>query len=159
MRMNLPHSARKVKAALHAAGVDAPIVKLAMSARTAQQAADAIGVVVGQIAKSLEFRATNSGRAALVIASDGRRGSETKPAARVGEGIERVPPEFVREVSGFAISGIAPLAHPTAMTTFIDTPLHRFGVVWAAAGTPHCVFPISPDDLTRDAGGVELDVA
>jgi prolyl-tRNA editing enzyme YbaK/EbsC (Cys-tRNA(Pro) deacylase) len=156
---SLPDSARKVQFALDAAGVDARVIELTVAARTSQQAADALGIAVGQIAKSLVFRALPSGRAVLVIAAGDRRVDENKIAARLGETIERASPELVRSVSGFAIGGVAPLAHPAAMTTFIDTSLRRFDIVWAAGGTPHCVFPISPADLARVAGGVELDVA
>jgi prolyl-tRNA editing enzyme YbaK/EbsC (Cys-tRNA(Pro) deacylase) len=156
---SLPDSARKVQFALDAAGVDARVIELTVAARTSQQAADALGIAVGQIAKSLVFRALPSGRAVLVIAAGDRRVDENKIAARLGESIERASPELVRSASGFAIGGVAPLAHPAAMTTFIDTSLRRFDIVWAAGGTPHCVFPISPADLARVAGGIELDVA
>lgn len=156
---SLPDSACKVQSALDAAGVDARVIELTVAARTSQQAADALGIAVGQIAKSLVFRALPSGRAVLVIAAGDRRVDENKIAARLGETIERASPELVRSASGFAIGGVAPLAHPAAMTTFIDASLRRFDIVWAAGGTPHCVFPISPADLARVAGGVELDIA
>ena len=157
--MTLPDSARKVQDALDAAGVNSRVIALAVSARTSQQAADALGVSVGQIAKSLVFRAADSGRAILVIAAGDRRVNETKLASHIGESIERAPPDLVRAATGFAIGGVAPLAHPAALTTFVDTSLRRFEVVWAAGGTPHTVFPIAPADLYRVAGGTELDVA
>jgi len=155
----LQPSARKVQSALAAAGVPARIVALSVAARTSQQAADALGIVVGQIAKSLVFRGAQSGRAVLVIAAGDRRVDEAKIAAQLGEPIERARPEFVREHSGFAIGGVAPLGHAQPMVTFIDSSLHRFSEVWAAGGTPHTVFPIAPVDLLRVAGGTELDVA
>jgi prolyl-tRNA editing enzyme YbaK/EbsC (Cys-tRNA(Pro) deacylase) len=155
----LPASAQRVQEALAAVGLDAHVVQLAVAARTAQQAADALGVFVGQIAKSLIFRAVESGRAVLVIAAGDRRVDESKVAAALGEPIERAAPDFVRAQSGFAIGGVAPLAHAQGMLTFVDRSLRRFEVVWAAGGTPHCVFPIRPDDLVRVSGAIELETA
>jgi prolyl-tRNA editing enzyme YbaK/EbsC (Cys-tRNA(Pro) deacylase) len=151
----LPASAERVQSALTAAGLDMRVVELAVAARTSQQAADALGIAVGQIAKSLVFRAASSGRAILVIAAGDRRVSEERIAGLIGEALVRANPEFVREHSGFAIGGVAPIAHARPMTTFVDASLRRFDVVWAAGGTPHCVFPIRPDDLVRLSGGTE----
>jgi len=149
----LPASAQRVQQALAAAGLDARVVELTVAARTAQQAADALGIGVAQIAKSLIFRASLSGRAVLVIAAGDRRVSEPCIAGLLGEPIERAQPEFVREHAGFAIGGVAPLAHAQTMVTFVDDSLWRFDTVWAAGGTPHCVFPITPDELLRVSGG------
>ena len=151
----LPASALRVQHALSAAGLASQVTELAVAARTSQQAADALGIEVGQIAKSLIFRAAPSGRAVLVIAAGDRRVDESRIAAVLGEAIERASPEFVREHSGFAIGGVAPVAHALPLTTFIDASLRRFDVVWAAGGTPHCVFPIAPADLVRVSGGME----
>jgi prolyl-tRNA editing enzyme YbaK/EbsC (Cys-tRNA(Pro) deacylase) len=151
----LPASAQRVQDALTAAGTDARVIELPVAARTSQQAADALGIEVGQIAKSLIFRAVPSGRAVLVIAAGDRRVDEARISALLGEPIERATPDFVREHSSFAIGGVAPLAHARPMTTFIDASLRRFGVVWAAGGTPHCVFPIAPAELVRVSGGTE----
>jgi len=153
----LPASAQRVQDALAAAGTDARVVELPVAARTSQQAADALGVEVGQIAKSLIFRAVPSGRAVLVIAAGDRRVDEARISALLGEAIERATPDFVRAHSSFAIGGVAPLAHAQPMTTFIDASLRRFGVVWAAGGTPHCVFPIAPAALVRVSGGTETE--
>jgi prolyl-tRNA editing enzyme YbaK/EbsC (Cys-tRNA(Pro) deacylase) len=151
----LPASAQRVQDALTAAGTDARVIELPVAARTSQQAADALGIEVGQIAKSLIFRAVPSGRAVLVIAAGDRRVDEARISALLGEPIERATPDFVREHSSFAIGGVAPLAHARPMTTFIDASLRRFDVVWAAGGTPHCVFPIAPAELVRVSGGTE----
>jgi prolyl-tRNA editing enzyme YbaK/EbsC (Cys-tRNA(Pro) deacylase) len=151
----LPASAQRVQDALTAAGTEARVIELPVAARTSQQAADALGIEVGQIAKSLIFRAVPSGRAVLVIAAGDRRVDEARITALLGESIERATPDFVREHSSFAIGGVAPLAHARPMTTFIDASLRRFGVVWAAGGTPHCVFPIAPAELVRVSGGTE----
>ena len=155
----LPASAQRVQEALAAAGLDSRVVELATAARTSAQAAGALGVEVGQIAKSLVFRAARSGRAILVIAAGDRRVAEARIAALLGEPIERASPEFVREHSGFAIGGVAPVGHASAMVTFVDTSLRRYPDLWAAGGTPHCVFPIAPDALLRVSGGTEVDVA
>jgi prolyl-tRNA editing enzyme YbaK/EbsC (Cys-tRNA(Pro) deacylase) len=151
----LPASAQRVQDALAAAGTEARVIELPVAARTSQQAADALGIAVGQIAKSLIFRAVPSGRAVLVIAAGDRRVDEGRISALLGESIERATPEFVRAHSSFAIGGVAPLAHAQPMTTFVDTSLRRFDVVWAAGGTPHCVFPIAPSELVRISGGTE----
>ncbi len=151
----LPASAQRVQNALATAGCSSRVIELAVAARTSQQAADALGIAVGQIAKSLIFRAVPSGRAVLVIAAGDRRVDEERLRALLGEATERASPEFVREFSSFAIGGVAPLGHAKPMTTFIDASLRRFDVVWAAGGTPHCVFPITPDELVRVSGGTE----
>jgi prolyl-tRNA editing enzyme YbaK/EbsC (Cys-tRNA(Pro) deacylase) len=151
----LPASAERVQRALAAAGLASRVVELAEAARTAQQAADALGLDVGQIAKSLVFRAASTGRAVLVIAAGDRRVSEQRIAQLLGEPITRASPDFVREHSGFAIGGVAPIAHARPMVTFVDASLRRFDRVWAAGGTPHCVFPIQPDDLVRLSAGTE----
>lgn len=155
----LPPSAQRVQEALFAAGLDSRVIELAVAARTSAQAADALGVEVGQIAKSLVFRASNSGRAVLVIAAGDRRVDEQRLATLLGEPIERAAPEFVRENSGFAIGGVAPIGHARTMMTFVDTSLRRFPELWAAGGTPHCVFPIAPDALMLVSAGTEVDVA
>jgi prolyl-tRNA editing enzyme YbaK/EbsC (Cys-tRNA(Pro) deacylase) len=154
----LPASAQRVQDALAAAGLTSRVIELTDAARTAQQAADALGVAVGQIAKSLIFRAAQSGRAVLVIAAGDRRVDEARIAARLGEPIERADPAVVREHSSFAIGGVAPVAHALPMVTFVDTSLRRFDTVWAAGGTPHCVFPAAPADLLRISGGEALAV-
>jgi prolyl-tRNA editing enzyme YbaK/EbsC (Cys-tRNA(Pro) deacylase) len=154
----LPASAQRVQDALANAGVESRVIELAVAARTSQQAADALGVDVGQIAKSLVFRAVVSGQAILVIGAGDRRVDEVAVASRLGEPIERARPEFVREHSGFAIGGVAPLAHARPMRVFLDASLRRFEVVWAAGGTPHCVFPIAPGQLAAIVAGEELDL-
>jgi prolyl-tRNA editing enzyme YbaK/EbsC (Cys-tRNA(Pro) deacylase) len=154
----LPASAQRVQHVLSAAQLDTRVIELTVAARTSGQAADALGVEVGQIAKSLVFRAANSGRPVLVIAAGDRRVDEARVASLLGEPIERASPEFVRENSGFAIGGVAPVGHARAMVTFVDASLRRFSVLWAAGGTPHCVFPIAPAELVRVSGGTESDV-
>jgi prolyl-tRNA editing enzyme YbaK/EbsC (Cys-tRNA(Pro) deacylase) len=154
----LPVSAQRVQDALSAAGLDARVIELDVAARTSAQAAEALGVEVGQIAKSLVFRATQTDRAVLVIAAGDRRVDEGRVAALLGEAIARATPEFVREHAGFAIGGVAPVGHARKMVTYVDASLRRFARLWAAGGTPHCVFPIEPAALVRVSGGTEADV-
>lgn len=153
----LSPSAQRVQQALDALGLSCVITEHAASARTSQEAADLLGCAVGQIAKSLVFRA-ESGAPVLVIASGANRVDEKKVAALLGEAIGRAKPEFVREVTGYAIGGIPPVGHATAITTFIDRDLLQFDVVYAAGGTPNALFPIAPADLARVCGGRVEDV-
>lgn len=154
----LPASAQRVQEALDALGIDSRVIELPVVARTSQQAADALGIEVGRIAKSLVFRASRSSRAVLVIAAGDRRVDETRVADALGEPIERAAPEYVRQHTGFAIGGIAPLGHPAPLSTFVDASLRRFDTVWAAGGTPHCVFPITPGALLAASAGREIDI-
>lgn len=154
----LSPSARKVQAALASLGLDCVITEHAASARTSQEAADLLGCAVGQIAKSLVFRATASGAPVLVIASGANRVDEAKVGALLGEPIGRAKPEFVREVTGYAIGGIPPVGHAQAIRTFVDEDLARFDVVYAAGGTPNALFPIRPAELLRACGGHSADV-
>lgn len=139
--------------ALAALGLDCAITEHAASARTSQEAADLLGCTVGQIAKSLVFRAKESGIPVLVVASGANRVDEAKVGALLGEAIGRAKPEFVREVTGYAIGGIPPVGHAQALATLVDEDLLAFDVVYAAGGTPNALFPIRPADLLRACGG------
>jgi prolyl-tRNA editing enzyme YbaK/EbsC (Cys-tRNA(Pro) deacylase) len=149
----LPASARRVADALAAAGIDTTIVVLEQAARTSADAARAVGCDVGQIAKSLVFRLRDSGRAVLVIASGANRVDEARLGALLGEPVGRADADFVRAHTGFAIGGVAPLAHPAPLTTLVDEDLLQWDVVWAAGGHPHTVFRLTPGELARIAGG------
>jgi prolyl-tRNA editing enzyme YbaK/EbsC (Cys-tRNA(Pro) deacylase) len=148
-------SALKVQAALDALGLDARVRELDVPARTAQEAAEALGVPVGAIAKSLVFRAERAG-AVLVVAAGDRRVDERAVGAALGEPIGRADPAYVREVTGYAIGGIPPLGHATAPVLFVDESLARFPTVWAAGGTPHAVFPIAPAALLALPGALRI---
>jgi prolyl-tRNA editing enzyme YbaK/EbsC (Cys-tRNA(Pro) deacylase) len=149
----LPASSRRVADALAAAGVTATIVVLEQAARTSADAAAAVGCDVGQIAKSLVFRLRESGRPLLVIASGANRVDEAKVGALLGEPIGRADADFVRTHTGFAIGGVAPLAHPAPLTTLVDEDLLKWDAIWAAGGHPHTVVRLTPAELTRIAGG------
>ena len=133
---------------------------LEVAARTSQEAADALGVTVGQIAKSVIFRRKSDERAVLVVASGDRRVDEKKVAALVGGPIGRADAEFVKARTGFSIGGVAPLAHAEPPLTLIDRDLFRFDAIWAAAGHPNGVFCLAPADLPGLTGGAPVaDVA
>lgn len=158
MPLPLSASAQRVQDALAAAGVDTRIVEYDVPARTSAEAAVVLRCEVGQIAKSLVFRAA-SGTPVLVIASGANRVDVAKIAALAGEPIGKADASFVRAVTGYAIGGIPPLGHAQALRTFVDRDLLRFAVVWAAGGTPHALFPLSPLELPRIAGATVADVA
>jgi prolyl-tRNA editing enzyme YbaK/EbsC (Cys-tRNA(Pro) deacylase) len=154
----LSSSAQRVQDALADAGVASTIVEYAVPARTSAQAAEVLGCSVAQIAKSLVFRAA-SGKPVLVIASGVNRVDERKVADLVGEPIGKADAAFVREATGYAIGGIPPLGHARAITALIDRDLLAHDVVYAAGGTPHAMFPLSPGDLLRVSAGTVADVA
>ena len=152
-----PEGFRRVAAALAERGHPHPPLWLEVPARTSQEAADALGVAVGQIAKSVIFRRKADDAAVLVIASGDRRVDEKKVAARTGP-LGRADAEFVKAATGFSIGGVSPVGHLEPPVTLIDRELFRFEEVWAAAGHPHGVFPLSPDDLVRLTGAPVHDV-
>jgi prolyl-tRNA editing enzyme YbaK/EbsC (Cys-tRNA(Pro) deacylase) len=131
---------------------------LSTPARTCAEAAQALGVAVGQIAKSVVFRRVKDDRAVLVIASGDRRVDEAKVSALTGE-LARADAAFVKTHTGFAIGGVAPVSHRTSPLVFIDQDLQRFAEVWAAAGHPNGVFKASPAQLSALAGAPFADVA
>lgn len=155
----LPASSLRVQEALAERGVQSAIVYLERAARTSAEAAAAGGCRVDQIAKSLVFRGATSGRPLLVIASGANRVDETRVASVVGEPLGKADADFVRAHTGFAIGGVAPLAHPAPLTTLIDEHLLKWDRIWAAAGHPHTVFPLTPSELVRITGGRVLGVA
>jgi prolyl-tRNA editing enzyme YbaK/EbsC (Cys-tRNA(Pro) deacylase) len=150
--MPLKPSAQKVQDALRAAGFANAVVELPDSARTAAEAAAAVGCEVGQIVKSLLF-ATPSGRAVLVAASGRHRVDVGAVAAVVGEEIGRATADFVRERTGFAIGGVPPIGHAQPVVAVVDAALLDYERIWAAAGHPHAVFALTPDELVRMTGG------
>ena len=150
---DLGASVRRVQDALAAAGGGHTVIALEKSARTSAEAAAAVGCKVDQIAKSLVFRGQQSQRAVLIIASGANRVDERKVAALVDEPIGRADAEFVRQRTGFAIGGVAPVAHAEPLTILIDEDLFQWPEIWAAAGHPNTVFKLTPADLVRLTGG------
>jgi len=131
--------------------------------RTAEEAAAAVGVDVGQIVKSLAFRAVHhDGSTAVVMAlvSGANRLDETALAAAAGaDHTERAGADEVRAATGYAIGGVPPFGHATRLDVFVDRDLLAHDEVWAAAGTPNDVFPLAPDMLVRASGGTVTDLA
>jgi prolyl-tRNA editing enzyme YbaK/EbsC (Cys-tRNA(Pro) deacylase) len=149
----------RVRAALAAAGVETEIVELAAAARTARAAAEQLGCDVAQIANSLVFRCEASGAPLLVMTSGANRVDPARVAALIGEPIGRADADFVRRASGFAIGGVAPVGHAAPIRTLIDRSLLGHAELWAAAGHPHTVFRLTPDELLRITGGALAEVA
>ncbi|MEJ6021742.1 YbaK/EbsC family protein [Ramlibacter sp. PS4R-6] len=153
----LPESVQRVARALQDNGHPHTPVMLDDAARTAQQAADALGIRVGQIAKSIIFRRKADDAAVLVITSGDRRVDEKKVDAIVGK-TGRADADFVKAKTGYSIGGVSPIAHASPPVTLIDRELFRFEEIWAAAGHPHGVFKLRPQDLERLTGAPVADV-
>lgn len=151
----LPDGVQRVAAALQEKGHPHGPRMLDNSARTAQEAADALGIAVGQIAKSIIFKRKSDNLAVLVIASGDRRVDEKKVDALVGK-TGRADADFVRASTGFAIGGVSPVGHLNPPVTLIDRELFRFEEVWAAAGHPNGVFRLRPQDLEALTGGAPV---
>jgi prolyl-tRNA editing enzyme YbaK/EbsC (Cys-tRNA(Pro) deacylase) len=155
---DLPEPVQRVSRLLAEAGHPHAPRWLDTAARTSQEAADALGILVGQVAKSVIFRRKGDDAAVLVVTSGDKRVDEKKVAALAGGTLGRADPEFVKGRTGFSIGGVAPLAHASEPVTFIDRELFRFAEVWAAAGHPHAVFRLAPDELVRLTGAPVADV-
>jgi prolyl-tRNA editing enzyme YbaK/EbsC (Cys-tRNA(Pro) deacylase) len=161
----LPPGVQRVTELLAARGHPHSPMMLDDAARTAQQAADVLGVALGQIAKSIIFRRKNhpSGddAAVLVVTSGDLRVDEKKVQAIVcaeGGKLGRADAEFVKAKTGFSIGGVSPLGHTTEPVTLIDAQLFRFSEIWAAAGHPHGVFRLTPAELQALTGAPVHDV-
>jgi len=154
----LPEGVQRVARVLQDMGHPHAPRMLDDAARTAQQAADALGVAVGQIAKSIVFRRRADDAAVLVITSGDRRVDERKVDALVGK-TGRADAEFVKRSTGYAIGGVSPIGHLAPPVALIDRDLFRFAEIWAAAGHPHGVFKLTPQDLERLTGAPVADVA
>jgi prolyl-tRNA editing enzyme YbaK/EbsC (Cys-tRNA(Pro) deacylase) len=152
-----PEGFRRVAQALAERGHPHGPRWLEVAARTSQEAAEALGVQVGQIAKSVIFRRRSDDVAVLVVTSGDRRVDEAKVTAQVGE-VGRADASFVKDRTGFTIGGVAPLAHAQPPVTLIDRELFRFDQIWAAAGHPNGVFCLSPDQLQSLTGAPVCDV-
>lgn len=159
MPQELSNSAQKVQAALHAQGFTNQIVTVPGSARTAKEAAQAIGCQVAQIAKSLIFKGQQSQKPYLVVASGTNRVNEQRLSELVGEPIEKANADFVRQQTGFAVGGVPPLGHATPLEIFIDQDLLQYETIWAAAGTPFTVFQLTPAELQTMTGGRVVAIA
>ena len=144
-------SLARVTAALQAAGIDTRPIAMPSETRTAQQAADAAGCALDQIVKSIIF-AGESGKLYLFLTAGGGMVDGAAASRLAGEVLGRADAQQVREVTGFAIGGVAPIGHLSPLPLWMDENLLRFPTVWAAAGTPNHIFSIAPQDLARITG-------
>ncbi len=152
-----PEGFRRVTRVLAERGHPQAPLWLEVSARTCAEAAEALGVQVGQIAKSVIFRRRADEAAVLVVTAGDQRVDEKKVAAQVGP-IGRADAEFVKARTGFSIGGVSPVGHATPPVVLVDRTLFRFDAVWAAAGHPNGVFRLSPDELVAMTGAPVADV-
>lgn len=147
----------RVRTVLVAAGLAAEVAEFPAGTRTAEDAARAVGTTAGQIVKSLVFLA--DGTPILALVSGANRVDLRKLAAAAGaRAIHKADADAVREATGFAISGVPPFGHRRPLPAYLDRDLLQYPVVYAAAGTPHAVFPIAPEALLRVSGAEEADL-
>lgn len=155
---DLPDAAKRLAGILQTLGHTGTIVMLPESGRTSAEAASGLGCEVAQIAKSIIFRRLADDLPILVIASGANRVDESKVAAQVGA-IGKANARYVRDKTGYAIGGVAPIAHATPPVTLIDADLLALDDLWAAAGHPHAVFKLTPQQLMTMTGAPVVDVA
>ena len=158
MPESLSATARRVQDSLRDLGLTCEVVELAGSTRTSAEAASAVGCRVEQIAKSLVFQGRTSGKPIMVIASGSNRVNEKKLRDLVSEPVKKADADFVRFHTGFAIGGVAPLGHPYPVDIYIDEDLLRHDEIWAAAGTPHAVFKLTPQELVAITKGKTVNI-
>ena len=154
----LSDAAQRVQDALRDAGFANRVRELEVPVRTAAAAAEAVGCTPEQIVKSLVFRRA-SGAPLLVVASGRHRVSEARLASLAGEPLAMGDPRFVREVTGYAIGGIPPVGHAQSLETLVDAHLLTLPGLWAAAGHPNSLFPLTPQELVRMTRGRVAEVA
>lgn len=140
-------SLRRVVATLQAEGIAHELREMSQPTRTAQEAAEAIGCAIDQIAKSIIVEGEASGKLTLFVTAGGRKLSTERIAAILGEPTHPAAGTRIREITGFAIGGVSPVGHKTPIGAFFDPRLLEFDIVWAAAGTPRHVFGTAPETL------------
>ena len=155
---NLTTSVQQVQKKLMELGHPNEVVKLTDSARTAQEAADALGCEVAQIAKSIIFKLKSTNQPLLVVASGINRIDEKLVAQTLNDKLGKADADFVRESTGFVIGGVPPLGHKNSVLTLIDEDLFKYETIWAAAGHPKAVFQLSPDELEKMTKGQVIPV-
>ena len=143
-------TAQRFQDRLRELGLEAEVQELADSTRTAQDAADAVGVEVGQIVKSLVF-VDETGPVLCLCAGDRRVDTD-----KLGQNARQAKGNEVREATGFAIGGVPPIGHDRPVRTVIDASLRRFETVWCAGGTPHAVFPVATEALIAAAPDAQV---
>ncbi|KAF3996789.1 YbaK/EbsC family protein [Glaciimonas immobilis] len=154
----IPDSARRVADLLAAMGHDKLVVMLPASGKTSAEAAAGLGCSVAEIAKSIVFRRLSDDAAVMVVASGSNRVDEAKVAAIVGA-LGKADARFVKERIGYAIGGVCPIGHVGKTIMLIDQDLLALDNVWAAAGHPHAVFNLTPQQLVAMTAAPVADVA
>lgn len=152
-------SIERVAQAAHEAGLGIEVRRMGASTRTAEEAAAQCGCAVSQIVKSLVFQGERSGRLYLFLVSGSNQLDPDKAAGLTGEPLARADPRHVRDETGFAIGGVAPIGHRIAIAAFADEELLRHDRVWAAAGAHDAVFAAEPLALIRAANATAADLA
>lgn len=158
MSEELSSTAAKVQEVLDSHGVACRVVEMEQTTRSAQEAAEAVGCQVGQIAKSLIFKGKQTHQPVLVIASGSNRIDEKKVSRIICEPLAKADADFVRENTGFAIGGVPPVGHRKPLRTLIDEDLLKFSEIWAAAGTPNAVFKLTPEELKKITHGQVISI-
>lgn len=156
--MEFPASAQRFKKAATKAGLEIDIMEMPDSTRTAEEAAAACKCAVGQIVKSLVFTGHDSGDIYMLLVSGSNRVNQKGIAAEIGETLDRPEADFVRTHTSYAIGGIPPLGHTTQLKTWFDKDLLQYETVFAAAGTPRCIFGIDPQKLATAANATITSV-
>ena len=154
----LSKNAQNIQNFLNENGVQAHILELPSSTRTAQDAAQTIGCTINQIVKSLIFKTKDHDEPILILASGPNRVNETMIEKIIGEKIIKADADFSKEVTGLAIGGIPPVGHKRTIRTFIDEDLMQFTELWAAAGTPNAVFCLNSNDLFSLTKGIIIAI-
>ncbi|MEI7931170.1 MAG: YbaK/EbsC family protein [Actinomycetes bacterium] len=151
-------SVQRVSAKLKELGITGEVHVLSDSARTAQEAADALGILVGQVASSIVFKLDDD--SPLLVITSGRHRVDTKLVAeKLGIAkLHRVDADYVKEKSGFSIGGVSPVGWINPATILIDEALNDYEVVWAAAGHPHSVYPTTFSELIKATGAKPMVV-
>lgn len=150
-------SLKRVARALAEAGLDITPLEMPGETRTAQQAADAAGCALDQIAKSIIFLGETSGEAILFITAGGNQVCADKASTVAGEPLGKADAALIRAQTGFAIGGVAPIGHLNPIRAFWDPRLSTFDVIYAAAGTPRHIFPIAPARLLALSGASQTE--
>lgn len=155
---DLPESSQRVASLLASIGHDQSVVVLPASGKTAAEAAAGLGCHVAEIAKSIVFRRLTDDAGVMVVASGINRVDVEKVAAIVGP-LGKADARFVREKTGYAIGGVCPIGHPEKTILLIDQDLLKYTTIWVAAGHPHAVFSLSPQQLIAMTHAPVADVA
>jgi prolyl-tRNA editing enzyme YbaK/EbsC (Cys-tRNA(Pro) deacylase) len=149
---------QRVADALAAHGLPGKVIVLEQLATTAQMAAEALGIEVGRIVKSLIFRGAETGKPVMLLVSGANRVHEKRVGRLLGEKLERADADFVKQHTGFSIGGVSPFGHPAPLTMAMDEALFGYDTIWAAAGHPRAVFEITAADLQRATGAGRIDI-